>query len=250
MPERFRPASTESEASRTRVDLPDAVAGRAAAGPAIPVPPRDLPLSYLMEFQSVSEFHAFLEELPEPADADSPKMSLIRIEGLPRTLHELRGLFESYWMEPFLFNPDRFNYLITADMELIRDRDAITNYISSVGRYLREDGGNAAYAAMRREYVDRARGISTIGEALGGQDEFGRMQLGLASPHLTRFLRRLEHDTAEQVSQLTGRTVAVGDIARIECGFREVNGAMVLVPQRAWLGVGPDKGPINIWHEA
>lgn len=247
-PERFRPATQQVDESSAVRELPAATPRALAAAESVATPPRDLPLSYLMKFRSMSEFHAFLDKLPDD-DAGDRAMSLIRIEGLPRTVSEMRRLFQSYRMASFLFNPERFNYLITADQKLLRDRDAINAYIASVGRYLREDEPNAAYAAIRNEIINRIRSDEVIRKAITDEAEFARMKLGLASPHLSRFFRKLEDDTARQLSELTGRPVAVGDIARIDCRFKDVNGVMVLVPWRAYLGTGPERGPVTIWRQ-
>ena len=247
-PERFQPSASPVEDASTRTELPPAAAGRPKDAERVPVPPRDLPLSYLMKFQNLRDFHAFLEALPDPPD-DAPAMSLIRIEGLPRSIGLMRRLFESYRMEPFLFNPDRFSYVITGDRRLLRDPAAVRSYVASVGRYLREAEPNAAYAAIRDECIRRARADPAIRRAITSPAEFDRMVLGLASMHLARFFRRLERDTAQQLGELTGKPVAVADIARIDCRFRSVNGVMVLVPWRAYLGTGADRAPLRIWKE-
>jgi hypothetical protein len=247
-PERFRPARQRAETSRTAPPLPTAAPRPQKTAETLPVPPRDLPLSYLMQFADMAEFHAFLDQLPE-RDAPDRTMSLIRIEGLPQTVPAMRRLFESYRMQPFLFNPAKFNYLITADNRLLSEQDAIQHYVAQVGRYLREDPPNGASSAIRAEAIARARNDHAIRQALSDDTEFDRMQLGLASPHLGRFFQRLEDDTARQLAELTGTPVAVRDIARIDCRFREVNGSMVLVPWQAWLGNQPDRNPIAIWRE-
>jgi len=231
-PERFRPASDLAEQEPSRADLPVPLPGRPPGRERITVQ-GDLPLSYLMKFRGIEEFHTFLESLTE--DPDAPTMARIRIEGLPESRAALLRLLRSYRMEPFLFNPDRFNYIVTSDLQILRDERSIANYVSTVGRYLQEDGPNPAYAALRDDMARRAEGSLDVVAVLGDRTEFARMKLGLASPHLSRFLRRLERDTARQLTELTGRPVAVSDIARIDCRFREVNGAMVLVPWKAWL---------------
>jgi len=219
-PERFRPSSSRaSEASET-IQLPPGSARRPGSGETVRVPPEELPLSYLMKFQSMEEFHSFLDKLPEEQDADAPAMSLIRIEGLPQTVSGMTALFESYRMHPFLFNPDRFNYLITSDLRLLTGKEAIERYVSAVGRYLREDEPNSAYAAIRDGLVERARRSAAIRKVITEETEFDRMQLGLASAYLTRFFRRLERDTARQVGELTGKRVEVRDLARIDCRAR------------------------------
>jgi len=245
-PERFRPSARRIEDASTTPKFPPAVKGRKRRGDTVIANPRPLPLSYLMKFRNMDEFHAFLDKLPDVRDDESRTMSLIRIEGLPSAVPEMRRLFESYRMEPFLFNPKRFNYLITADLKLLKERAAIRDYISAVGRYLREDEPNGAYLAIRDDIVGRARRKAPIVRAISDPTEFDRMHLGLASAYLTRFLRRLEADTARQLTELTGKSVKVGDIARIDCRFKDVNGVMVLVPWKAWLGSGPHR-PIQIW---
>lgn len=245
-PERFRPSSRSNDAPTRGPEFPPEAAGRPEGRKAVKAPPRDLPLSYLMKFNGMEDFHSFLDDLPETQD-DARTMSLIRIEGLPRSEDRMRKLFESYRMQPFLFNPDRFNYLITGDMRLLKDKRAIDSYIARVGRYLRQQGENAAYDRVKEKFVEKARSNEGVRRTLAAAGEFERMHLGLASPHLTAFLRRLERDTVRQVSELTGRDVSVRDIARIDCRFREVNGALVLVPRQAHLGTGHD-GPVEIWR--
>ncbi len=248
-PERFRPSVVRMEEEPTAVRMPPAAARPRSSATEVAVPPRDLPLSYLMKFQSMAEFHSFLEELPQSSEPGARTMSLIRIEGLPETVAKMRRLFESYRLEPFLFNPDRFNYIITSDLRLLRDPAAIRTYVSTVGRYLHEREPSAAYGLIRSEFVNRARRGDTIRQAITDEGEFDRMELGLASLHLSRFFRKLEQDTARQVSELTGRAVAVRDIARIDCRFKDVSGVMVLVPWRAYLGSDPGRSPISIWDE-
>jgi hypothetical protein len=248
-PERFRPAAQRTDDADATAELPPATSGRPHDIRHIPAPPRELPLSYLMKFRNMTDFHAFLDTLPSPARDDNRTMSLIRIEGLPQTEPDMRRLFQSYRMEPFLFNPDRFNYLITADGRLLRDPASIGSHIARLGRYLREDRPNAACSAIRNDAVERARRSSAIRDAITDPAEFDRMQLGLGSAHLARFFRKLEDDTARQLTELTGRSVAVEDIARIDCRFRDVNGAMVLVPWSACLGTGAGREPVRIWRE-
>jgi hypothetical protein len=247
-PEQFRPESRQNARPSRGPDLPEETRGRPAERATVTVPPRDLPLSYLMKFRGMEDFHSFLDDLP-PQSGDGRTMSLIRIEGLPRTEVRMRKLFESYRMRPFLFNPDRFNYLITSDLRLLRDKRAIQDYIVRMGRYLRQNGENRAYERVKAEFVNRARSEKAIRQTLAGAGEFTRMQLGLASPHLTAFLRRLEEDTLRQVSELTGRALSIKDIARIDCRFREVNGALVLVPWQAYLGSSEGVEPVRIWRE-
>jgi len=246
-PERFRPASAKAEGNPTTAPLPPATPGRQDRGERVAAAPEDLPLSYLMKFHDMQAFHAFLEGLSDASPARP--MSPIRIENLPGSVPEMQRLFESYRMEPFLFNPGRFNYLITGGFKLLRDKAAIDAYIARVGRYLREEQTNAAYAAIRSQMVDRARSREAIRRAISDDAEFDHMVLGLASPYLRRFFRKLEDDTARQVTELTGRPVAVGDIARIDCRFKNVNGVMVLVPWEACLGTGPDRRAVAIWRE-
>jgi len=248
-PERFRPSAQAVDGDPTRGELPALLPDRDFGAETVAVPPRDLPLSYLMKFRNMAEFHAFLDDLPD-VGADESTMSLVRVEGLPRTAAELRRLFASYRMEPFLFNPQRFNYLVTSHLDLLTDQSAIRDYVASVGRYMKEDGPNPAYAAIRDEFVSRARTESAIQRTITDEGEYRRMQLGLASIHLSRFLRRLEEDTARQLTELTGRPISVRDIARVDCRFRDVNGAMVLVPWRAYLGSDPSRRPIAIWEGA
>ncbi len=247
-PERFRPAAKDAPERPTDLDVPPAAARTDRDTEVVPSPRRELPLSYLMNFEDINEFHSFLEKLPDDLDPDRT-MSIIRIKGLPRTVSALRSLFESYHMEPFLFNPDRFNYLITDDGRLMRDRSTIRNYIAEVGRYLHEEGSNAAYDAIRNQAISAARADGTIRDAITDEAEFDRMQLGLASAHLGRFLRQLERDTARQVSELAGREIGAEDIARIDCRFEDVNGAMVLVPRTAWLGTQSGGESIQLWQE-
>lgn len=246
-PQRFRPSSVATDGRPTSAELPPAARGRPAVADEIPAQPKELPLSYLMKFRSIEEFHAFLDELPEVPDDGSATMSLIRIEGLPTTVPEMRRLFESYRMRPLLHNPKNFSYLITHDMKLLRDPESIQSYIASVGRYLRQDDRNGAYLALRDEWVTRARNEIEIFRAFRDPTEFERMELGLASPHLTRFFRKLEQDTARQLTELTGRPVAVRDLARIDCRFKIVNGVLVLVPWEAQIGTGPAGSSIRIW---
>jgi hypothetical protein len=246
-PERFRPSAGSNETATRGGPLPAATREPADA-PQISLPPEDLPLSYLARFRSMEDFHSFLDELPDRREDDASTMSLVRIEGLPRSEEGLRRLFESYRMEPFLFNPDRFNYLITSGGELLRSKKAIQSYIARVGRYVREDEPNAAYEGIRRRMIARARGRQSITSAITEPGEFERMELGVASRHFGRYCRRLERDTARQLTELTGNDVKVKDIARIDCRFRQVGGAMVLVPWKAYLGTRRPHGPIRIWR--
>lgn len=248
-PERFRPSSQENERAETVPEQPPAAGGRPRDVEQVSVPPRDLPLSYLMKFKGMQDFHSFLDDVQDRIDPDARTMSLVRIEGLPDSVDELQRLFESYRMDPFLYNPDRFNYLVTGELELLRNRQAIQDYISRVGRFIREDESNPAYRAIKRRFVDRARQNSGIRKALGGDAEFGNMELGLASRQLTAFLHRLEKDTVRQVSELLGRSLSVEDMARIDCRFENVRGAVVLVPWRAYVATGDRRRPVDIWKQ-
>lgn len=244
-PERFRPSSDPAVEQPARAALPAPSPGRPPGRERIPVQ-SDLPLSYLMKFPSIEAFHTFLGSLPE--DRDAPTMARIRIEGLPESPAALRRLLRSYHMEPFLFNPDRFNYIVTSDLKILHDERSIANYVSTVGRYLEGEGANAAYASLRDDMARRVEDSPDVAATLGDRAEFASMRLGLASPHLTRFLRRLEQDTARQLTELTGGPIAVRDLSRIDCRFREVNGVMVLVPWRAWIG---ERGKeIALWRQS
>ena len=246
-PERFRPSALKHKASPTAPKLPKARPRPTAGRQKVAAPPRDLPLSYLMKFQSMDEFHAFLDNLPTEDESSRRTMSLIRIEGLPGTVTDLRRLFKSYRMEPFLFNPRRFNYLITSDLRVIHNPERIRSHVARVGRYLRGDGRNIAYDEVRRDLVKAARAKKRVTKVLTDASEFDRMELGLASPALARFFRKLEDDTARQLGKLLGRPVDVRDIARIDCRFKDVSGVMVLVPWKAYLGTQPERGGIAIW---
>lgn len=247
-PQRFRPSATRSKSKRTPPELPPAVPSRPSSLELVHIPQRELPLSYLMKFKSLEEFHSFLDKLPEQK-THPETMSLIRIEGLPRTIEEMKRLFESYDMKPFLFNPYRFNYIITSELKLLCDRSSIADYIVRVGRYLTEERPNQAYSAIRQEMIKHARANKAITERITEPEEFERMLLGLASANLNKFFRRLERDTARQLSELLGKTIRLRDISRIDCRFRNVNGAMVLVPWQAYLGDDPTQKPVKIWKD-
>jgi len=248
-PEQFRPTTRRSEDSSTLPEQPMATTGRPEDRQEIALPPKDLPLSYLTKFQNMEDFHSFLDEVQAEVDPEARTMSLIRIEGLPRSTEKLRRLMESYHMRPFLFNPGRFNYLIKEDLELLKSQSAIKGYIARVGRYIRADGANRAYEEIKSGFVEKALNQEDLREILGA-GEFQDMELGLASPQLTAFLHRVEKDTVRQVSELTGRPVSREEIARIDCRYKTVNGAVVLVPWRAYLGTGSARNPIDIWKDA
>ncbi len=245
-PERFRPSATPADES-TAADLPSPVGGRSHVNKTVTVPAEPLPLSYLMHFKSLDEFHGFLDNLP-PA-GDDPTMSLVHIDGLPGTVEDLRRLFASYRMDPFLFNPEKFNYVVTSDGSLLDDRKAIARFIAAVGRYLHNDRPGPAWQSLRDEMVEDLRSRRGIVRRFGSGDEFDYMKLALASPSMNRFFARLETDTASQITRLLGRTVRRQDIARIDCRFRRVGESMVLVPWTAHLGRGEPRS-VRLWDES
>lgn len=244
--DRFRASTAKVESAPAAPALPAPAARKVAAAETLDASVRDKPLGYLNQFKDMTDFHTFLDKLPREQDRNARTMSLIRVEGLPATVADLRRLLQSYRIEPFLFNPARFNYLITQDCRLLKDPQSIQTHVAQFGRYLRGETGNIAYRELRREFIAQARAQREIAAAITDPSEFDRMELGLASAELTRFFRKLESDTAAQLSEVTGKPVAVNDISRIDCRFRNVNGAMVLVPFQAWIGTDPGRGAISV----